>query len=421
MSVLNYFKFKLRKKAGPSLLTFFINFLLMFLVFVESQQSNWFFQNTIASEISSYAISANSNSKYAYIGFTNTSSQDYSTYNEIFFKAKTLNDGNFNRSGYSVKTMFDNLSPLFSSNYSYGVIDEPLKKITNGASISILASPLNWQIDGIHEIWGLKMITDEMDLQIGEGCSNFCYIPISWANAILGINDSNAVDKEKLCSLIGKPITIVFKDKNNNEEQLLSWTISNIFLEDGTFKYLYEQYGWFIPSYTANLPTYNYSSIVVQFGKSIFTNRVYLQKIIDTLDINYIYPYIHYANINTSKVFNSADFLENLKTFNLVGKTMEVFCIEAFAICFIAYLVEVCLTFKRLNCSELFILQIFSLLAVYLLFLLIKGNAVSKLFTYTIYAISLYAFSLIITNLLIRKSKIYKEKAYAFAKDIYKI
>lgn len=420
------FLLKLAKyKAVRKISTFIISFscLALFAIGLSSLEAktNEFMQNEIASEISKTAL--RDEYEYAYLGFTIDGCQSSSDFTDIFQISRNLDLQNFNRTGYSVQTVFDaNTSNLFSQTHEYKIENKPIVSLVDNSPISLLPSPLNYISNCVHEIWKLKMLFDELNLSINGGHDNFCFIPESWALALLRQQGIESPTNEQIHSVIGKSIEISYKNKISLKTIDLSWTISNVFIEDETFESLYRQYGWFLPCYIAALPSYEYPSVVVQFSKSVYTNKYYLGKINEYFGARLEESFFVLDELKSNNHLDLQKLTDSLKSFNDLGMDDKKFYIISTLAAFILLLINVFAITTQNPLTQISYILISSFayiiakLIIFVLFGIASGafTASSIIFFATVIAIML-------VDYVLKHSLFYKSKGYGFKTDFYRI
>lgn len=297
--------------------------------------SNQARKNEVASLISNGAKSEESG--YLNLNLTRTNAETAQDYYEVFNLSNQIKGLNFNRTGYKVFPGYSQNNQLFSENYEYTVL---------GKTISVLPSPVNsinlFNGRYSHEIWGGDFMFPPQGFSTNEGDTNFCYIPKEIANALLiNLPAGSGYD-----SLIGQSLTISFIDKTyENNSQTLKWTILNIFDYDEKSYYLYDQFGLFICCYNY-LPSYNFPSIYIQFGRSLFTNRYYLDWLNQNVNFS---TYSFEINRNEGKNFNLNKFTYSYFNYYSSGLEMSllILCFVAVSVLFLLIECLFCFTKHR--------------------------------------------------------------------------
>ena len=414
-------KYKAVRKVSSFIISF--SYLVLFAIGLCSLEAktNGFMQNEIASEISEAALKGED--EYAYIGFTIDGCQSSPDFTEIFQLSRNLDLQNFNRTGYSVQTVFDaNTSNLFSQTHEYKIENKPIVSLVDNSPISLLPSPLNYINNCVHEIWKLKMLFDERNLSINERHDNFCFIPESWALALLRQQGIENPTNEQIHSVIGKSIEISYKNKISLKTIDLSWTISNVFIEDETFESLYRQYGWFLPCYIAALPSYEYPSVVVQFGKSVYTNKYYLGKINEYFGARLEESFFVSDELKSINHLDLQKFTNSLKSFNDLGIDDKGFYIISILSAIILLLINVfAITTKNplTQISYIFISSFAYIVAKLIIFVLC-GIAPGA-FTASSIIFFVAVIAIVLVDYVLKHSLFYKSKGYGLKTDFYRI
>lgn len=322
MFLCRFARYKVRKNWKLFLPVILLSFICSSIFITSGLLSNNFYRQTISYRISNYC--KNSNTDNCYIGFEIDGSNGYTGFQNLFDKVRELNQMNYNRIGYGFSLVFDGSSPTLSEYRSYTIDEKELQELTDNQSLTVCPSPYNWVSNNTHEIWKLKMLFNENDFSIGQDASNFCSIPISWASTLLKKEGLGTNDLNNYQTLLGKTITLRYRNPKDTSIQRLKWTISNIFYEDDVFENMYAAYGWFIPCYTS-LPSFDYPSIVIEFGVSTFSNEITIQNMIDKIGISNATPYINFSHLSDPTAFNGSEFKDELLNFNNVGISDKCF------------------------------------------------------------------------------------------------
>lgn len=421
MFLLKLAKYKAIRKASAFIISF--SCLVLFAVGLCSLEAktNGFMQNEIASEISETAL--RDEYEYAYLGFTIDGCQSSPDFTEIFQISRNLNLQNFNRTGYSIQTVFDaNTSNSFSKTHEYKIENEPIVSLVGDNPISLLPSPLNYINNYIHEIWKLKMLFDERNLSINVSHDNFCFIPESWALALLRQQGIESPTNEQIHSVIGKSIDISYINKTSLKTIDLSWTISNVFLEDETFESLYRQYGLFLPCYIAALPSYEYPSVVVQFGKSVYTNKYYLGKINEYFGARLEESFFVLDELKSNNHLDLQKLTDSLKSFNDLGMDDKRFYIISTLAAFILLLINVfaITTQNPLTQISYILISSFAYIIAKLIIFLLFGIAPGA-FTTSSIIFFVTVIAIVLVDYVLKHSLFYKSKGYGFKTDFYRI
>lgn len=414
-------KYKAVRKVSTFIISF--SYLVLFAIGLCSLEAktNEFMQNEIASEISETALRGED--EYAYIGFTIDDCQSSPDFTDIFQLSRNLDLQNFNRTGYSVQTVFDaNVSNLFSQTYEYKIENKPIVPLVGNSPISLLPSPLNYINNYVHEIWKLKMLFDERNISINEGHNNFCFIPESWALALLSQQGIESPTNEQIHSVIGKSIEITYKNKISLQTVNLSWTICNVFIENETFESLYKQYGWFVPCYVSALPSYEYPSVVVQFGKSVYTNKYYLSKIHEYFGDRLEESFFLSDELKSNSPVDLQKFTDSLKSFNNLGMDDKRFYIISTLAAFILLFINIFVITTKNHLTQISYILISSfayIIAKMIIFMLFgiapsAFSASSIIFFATVIAI-------VLVDYVLKHSLFYKSKCYGLKTDFYRL
>ena len=316
---------------------FFIGFAFTSACILVGTQSNQSVRNGIADMISSAALASDSN--FLNLNLTKTDSETRTDHIEAFNLASEIKSLDFNRTGYNVYSGYNQFSSLFAEKYQY---------LVGGSSVSVLASPVN-SLTRVgdtytHEIWGGDFLFPPNGFAIQSGDSNFCYIPVSLADDLISKNSLDGYE-----ALIGTSLKIDFINKTDPSlSRTLSWTIRNIFDYNNASVILNEQFGSYICCYYS-LPTYEYPSVCIQFGHSLYTNRYYLDWLKESVDLT---EYTFGLNFNSNFAFQIEKFVDEFVNNYYRGFSDAVFELILGLILILTVIIECCFLFSKYRLSS---------------------------------------------------------------------
>lgn len=312
--------------------SFFIGFAFTSACILVGTQSNQSVRNGIAGMISSAALA--SDSQFLNLNLTKTDSATRTDHIDAFNLASEINDLDFNRTGYNVYAGYNQYNSLFADKYQY---------LVGGNSVSVLASPVN-SLNPVgdtytHEIWGGDFLFPPNGFTIQSGDSNFCYIPVSLADDLISKNSLDGYE-----TLIGTSLKIDFINKTDPSlSRTLSWTIRNIFDYNNASAVLNQQFGTYICCYYS-LPTYEYPSVCIQFGHSLYTNRHYLNWLKENIDLN---EYSFGLNFNLESSFQLDEFVDEFVNNYYSGFSDTVFELICGLTLLLTIILECCFLFMK--------------------------------------------------------------------------